>query len=71
MPKPQLRHPYDQLTADIIETLRAGLKEWRPDLEYPASTSDMQGQVHALLRMFDVKRRPIALDYKDLWVEDP
>lgn len=51
-----------QLEADIIETLIAGHKEWRPDLSYPQSHSDMQGAVRGLLRMFDVKRRPIAID---------
>ena len=38
----------------------AGLKEWRPDLEYPESFSDMQGCARAVLRMFEIKRRAIA-----------
>lgn len=53
-----------QLEHDIIETLIAGHKEWRPDLNYPESHSDMQGAVRALLRMFEVKRRPIAVALK-------
>lgn len=52
----------DTLESDIIETLLAGHKEWRPDLEYPESYSDMQGAVRGLLRMFEVKRRPIAVE---------
>lgn len=66
MPKPTLKPEFHQLSHDIIETLLAGHREWRSDLAYPESYSDMQGCVIALLRMFDVKRRPIALEYKDL-----
>lgn len=62
MPKPPLRSDFAQLSGDIIDTLIAGLHEWRPDLGYPESHSDMQGCVRALLRMYEVKRRPIALD---------
>jgi hypothetical protein len=66
MAKSRLKAPMDQLESDIIETLIAGHKEWRPDLPYPESHSDMQGAVRGLLRMFEVKRRPIAisLDYE-------
>jgi hypothetical protein len=48
-----------QLESDIIETMLAGLKQWRPDLSYPESASDMQGCVRALMIMYDVKRRPL------------
>ena len=67
MAKAQLRADLAQLEADIIETLVAGHKEWRPDLAYPESHSDMQAAVRALLRMFEIKRRPIAIDleYRD------
>lgn len=61
MPKPRLHPKFSQLESDIIETLIAGLHEWRPDLGYPESHSDMAACVRALIRMFDVKRRPIAL----------
>jgi len=62
MAKRSLKEPLRQLEADIIETLIAGHKEWRPDLRYPESHSDMQGAVRGLLRMFEVKRRPIAVE---------
>ncbi len=62
MSKSRLKPPMDQLESDIIETLLAGHKEWRPDLAYPESHSDMQGAVRGLLRMFEVKRRPIAVE---------
>lgn len=61
MPKPALREPYAHQEHEIIETLIAGLHEWRPDLRYPESGSDMQGCVRALFRMYEMKRRPIAL----------
>lgn len=61
MPKPRLHPKFAQLEGDIIETMIAGLKQWRPDLDYPESHSDMSGCVRALIKMFDVKRRPIAL----------
>lgn len=51
-----------RLESDIIATLIAGHKEWRPDLAYPESHSDMQGAVRGLLRMFEVRRRPLAVD---------
>ena len=62
MSKSRLKPPMDQLESNIIETLLAGHKEWRPDLAYPESHSDMQGAVRGLLRMFEVKRRPIAVE---------
>jgi hypothetical protein len=68
MPKPKLQPPLDQLESDICETLLAGLHEWRPDLCYPESRSDMQGCVRALLRMYDVKRRPVAVALP-IWCE--
>lgn len=60
MAKKQLAAPLDKLESDIIETLIAGHKEWRPDLSFPESYSDMQAAVRGLLRMFDVKRLPVA-----------
>ncbi len=61
MPKPSLRPEYAQLEGALIETFLAGHHEWRPDLPYPESHSDMQGGARALLRMFKIERRPIAL----------
>lgn len=62
MPKPSLAAPWNDLEHDIIATLIAGHKEWRPDLAYPESHSDMQGAVRGLLRMFDVKRRTLPFE---------
>jgi len=62
MPKPTLRPAEQQLANDIIETFLAGHHEWRPDLSYPQSHSDMMGGAHALIRMFEIKRRPLAIE---------
>jgi hypothetical protein len=59
MPKPSLSKPLDTLEGDIIDTLIAGLHEWRADLKYPDSYSDMQACVRGLLTMYEVKRRPL------------
>ncbi len=60
MAKYQLAAPFDELERDIIETLIAGHREYRPDLSYPESHSDMQAAVRGLLRMYDVRRLPLA-----------
>lgn len=60
MPKRSLSPDQAKLESDIIETLIAGHREWRPDLSYPESHSDMQGAVRGLLRMYEVKRLPLA-----------
>lgn len=62
MAKKTLKGNLRDLESDIIETLIAGHKEWRPDLNSPESYSDWQGAVRGLLRMFEVKRRPIAIE---------
>ena len=69
MPKPSLAEPYSTLEHELIETFIAGHHEWRPDLSYPESYSDMQGGVRALMRMFDIKRRPVAITVKDIVAE--
>lgn len=62
MAKRRLKGELAQLESDIIETMIAGHHEWRRDLPYPESHSDMQGAVRGLLRMFDVKRRALPAD---------
>lgn len=59
MPKPRLIRDHEILEQQIVETMLAGLKEWRSDLAYPESHSDMQAAVRGLLRMFEVTRRPL------------
>lgn len=65
MPKPHLAEPMATLESQIIATLLEGLHQWRPDLSYPESHSDMSGCVRNLLRMFKVERAlsPIPLRY--------
>lgn len=60
MSKPQLIDEDSKLEHELIQTFIAGHKEWRPDLPYPESHSDMQAGIRALLKMFKIERRPIA-----------
>ena len=64
MPKPRLIDEEAKLEGDLIDTLFAGLKEWRPDLSFPESYSDMSGCARAIMRMFEIKRRPLAVNLK-------
>lgn len=67
MSKPRLNEPQRTLEEQLIESMIAGLKEWRPDLYGPQSYSDYQGCARGVLRMFEIKRAPlpIKLDYED------
>jgi len=66
MPKPDLREPYASLESDLFATMQAGLHEWRKDLGYPESFSDFQACFRALFRMYEVKRRPLAVRIEDI-----
>lgn len=57
MPKPFLVPEEAILEGEIVAALIAGLKQWRPDLDYPESHSDMQACVRNMLCMFKVVRR--------------
>lgn len=70
MPKPSLKEPYRTLENEIAETMKAGLNEWRPDLSYPESHSDLQACIRGLLKMFDVKRRPLGISNQDIEDKD-
>ena len=61
MPKPPLIPEQSLLESQMIETMIAGLHNWRPDLQYPASHSDMQACTRGLLAMFEIKRRPLPV----------
>ncbi|MGH8678629.1 MAG: hypothetical protein ACREUQ_09805 [Burkholderiales bacterium] len=71
MAKPSLKPEFAQLEHDILETFLAGHREYRPDLAYPESHSDMHAGIRALLVMFEIKRRPLALDYQKLLADAP
>jgi hypothetical protein len=67
MAKSTLKPEFEKLEQDILATFMAGHLMDRPDLSYPQSTSDMQSGIRALLVMFEIKRRPIALPYAELY----
>ncbi len=57
MPKPRLIPEQEILQREVIACLIAGLKQYRPDLHYPESHSDMSACVMNLMEMFDISRR--------------
>jgi hypothetical protein len=64
MAKPRLKEPQATLENQLIETMQAGLHEWRPDLYGPESYSDYQACARGILRMFHIVRAslPNALE---------
>ncbi len=70
MPKPSLKPEFQELENQMLDTTRAGLHEWRPDLDYPESCSDMKACIRGLLKMFEIKRRPLGLSNKDIQAEE-
>lgn len=69
MAKPALRAPFAELEAEIIRTFLAGHHQWRPDLRYPESHSDMAAGVRALLKRYDIQPHAVPLDWREL--EEP
>jgi hypothetical protein len=61
MPKPFLHSDDARLERELIETMLAGLKQWRSDLNYPESHSDMQALVRGILCTHEIKRRPLPV----------
>lgn len=66
MSKPRLKPPFAELEAEMIRTFIAGHKQWRPDLPYPESHSDMAAGIRALLKRYEVTARAVPLDWRDL-----
>ena len=67
MPKSRLQEPYRTLEGDLIKGMAVGLHVWRPDLDFPASYSDMQACVREILRHYKLTRiiPPIDLPEED------
>jgi hypothetical protein len=66
MSKPSLVEPFALLEAEMIRTFLAGHQQWRPDLRYPESHSDLQAGMRALIKRFDIQPRPIPLDWREI-----
>lgn len=71
MPKAPLISELALLESDVIHTMLAGLREYRSDLDYPESYSDMQACARGLFRMFVVQRRTLGLTYGDIHEPKP
>lgn len=67
MAKRSLKPELSALEQDLLETFLAGHHMYRPDLLYPESHSDMYGGLRALIKRFDIKPRPIPLDWADMY----
>lgn len=61
MPKPTLKEPQRTLEVHLIESMIAGLHQWRPDLYGPESYSDFQACARGILQMFEVKQSPLPI----------
>lgn len=59
MPKAPLIPEESILEHQLIETMLASFREWRPDLSYPESHSDMEACARGIMRMFETKRLPL------------
>lgn len=66
MPKPDLKSPFSDLESEMIRTFLAGHHQWRPDLSYPQSHSDLQGGMRALIKRFNITPRDIPLDWREI-----
>ena len=61
MPKAPLKEEDRILESQMIATMLESFHNWRPDLNYPESHSDMESCVRGLMRMFEIKRRPLVV----------
>lgn len=66
MSKPRLIKEDEILENELIETFLAGHKQYRPDLAYPQSHSDMGAGIRGLLRMFIIKRSALPVPLRVL-----
>jgi hypothetical protein len=66
MPKPSLKPAFADLEVEMIRTFLAGHKQWRPDLSYPESHSDMQAGIRALLKRYEITPRAVPLDWREI-----
>lgn len=66
MPKPPLKPEFAALESEMIRTFIAGHQQWRPDLRYPESHSDMQGGIRALLKRYEITPRAVPLDWREI-----
>lgn len=66
MPKPPLKPEFAGLESEMIRTFIAGHQQWRPDLRYPESHSDMQAGMRALLKRYEITPRAVPLDWREI-----
>lgn len=69
MAPPNLKDEYQRLYLDLMSTMEAGVKR-RYNLNYPASSSDWQACIEPLFLLYDIQRRHIPLERKDLYAKN-
>jgi hypothetical protein len=60
-PMTQMKDEFQRLAHDMAETAYAARGN-----SYPESHSDLESCMYHLIKMFEIRRRPIALEWKDM-----
>lgn len=71
MPKPSLKTSFSDLEVEMIRTFLAGHHQWRPDLAYPESHSDLQAGMRALMKRYEITPRAVPLDWREIEDRQP
>lgn len=66
MPPPKLKDDFSKLRSDMQDSMLEGLKR-RYGLPAPLSSSDWQACLEPIFLLYDIKRRPIPLERKDIY----
>lgn len=72
-PKPPKPLPSDsRFAAELLAAMVAGLHDWRPDLDFPESASDLVACVLEVLARFDFRPRTTSFLVEDMeWPHAP
>ncbi len=69
-PKPQLSD--SRFAPELLEAMVHGLHDWRPDLDFPESHSDMEACALQILARFSIVPRVTSFRAEDMtWPRDP
>lgn len=68
MPQAPLIDEQKVMASSMMSSFMAAFKQFRPDLDYPESASDMQAGFRGVLRMFNVSRASLP---NQLWTPCP
>ncbi len=57
MPKPPLDKKHSVIEYELMDAMIKGLQDFRPDLSYPESHSDLEACARGIMERFHIKRR--------------